>query len=156
MKRLFFITLLLSCTLTASLHVSAAIDAEEVVEHLHEIIVEAEEGPVVVDDEPVVKDEPQYRLVADIAVLRPAALKDATIATSDTLQITRSVLLNLLGKGNEELVDSFKIIVVPKDIDALMAINFGVASAAVCTEEAILKLRQINPKQVERLKELAR
>jgi len=51
-------------------------------------------------------------------------------------------------------VDSLKILVVPKDIDALMAVGFGAAKGAVATESGSDKLAKSNPKQRRELQPL--
>jgi hypothetical protein len=76
-----------------------------------------------------------------------ADLKGATVATSGTRDYTRTLLLDILGQDQVALVNSFKLLVVPKDIDALMSVSFGVAKAAVATESGADMLSRINPKQ---------
>jgi len=61
----------------------------------------------------------------------------------------------MLGEARRELIGSFKILVVPKDIDALMAVSFGMAKAALTTEGSLDKLQKINPKKRDQLRQLA-
>ena len=47
-----------------------------------------------------------------------------------------------------------RILSVPKDIDALMSVGFGVAQAAIATEASLKQIEQINPKLKEKLTNL--
>lgn len=83
----------------------------------------------------------------------PTTLKEATVAGSGTEDYLRNLLKKML--GSETLVNSFKLLTVPKDIDALMAVGFGMAQAAVSSEASLDKLALINAKQHSQLKSLA-
>ena len=74
-----------------------------------------------------------------------------TIASASSEEYTRNVLRLMLGKDKKELLDTFKVLTVPKDIDALLAVNFGMSSAALTTENSLKKLREINKIQAEML-----
>ncbi len=78
-------------------------------------------------------------------------LRDQKIATAGTKDYTLT-LLNEMLPGQKAFVDSLEILVVPKDIDALMAIGFGAAKGAIATESGAEKLAGINLKQREGLK----
>jgi len=84
-----------------------------------------------------------------------AALKGATIAGTGSEEYLKTFLRQMLGPENKTLVDSFKLLSVPKDIDALMAVSFGMANAALSSESSLQKLALINPKQHGQLKSLA-
>jgi len=84
-----------------------------------------------------------------------ARLKGKRIATAGSSTYTKTLLRGMIGEAQAELLDSFKILVVPKDIDALMAVTFGMAKAALTTESSLAKLRRINPKQCALLHQLA-
>jgi len=77
------------------------------------------------------------------------------ITSAGSKEFTQTVLLSMLGDARRELVESFKILVVPKDIDALMAVSFGMSKAALTTEGSLDKLRKINPKKHGQLHQLA-
>ncbi|MCK4841134.1 MAG: hypothetical protein KAT04_04540 [Methylococcales bacterium] len=83
-----------------------------------------------------------------------AQLKGKTIACSGSAQYTRNILKEVLGGNNVSLLKTFKLILVPKDIDALMAVSFGMASAALTTERSLDNLAKINYKQYQSLKPL--
>lgn len=83
-----------------------------------------------------------------------AGLQGGTIAGAGTEDYLRNLLRQML-PGQEALVNSFKLLTVPKDIDALMAVGFGMAKAALASESSMQKLALINAKQREQLKSLA-
>ncbi len=83
------------------------------------------------------------------------SLRSITVASASSEDYTKNILKKMLGESNEDLVDSIKILTVPKDIDALMSVGFGVAGAAFTTENSLTKLAVINQKQYEMLKQLA-
>jgi hypothetical protein len=84
-----------------------------------------------------------------------AGLQGATIAGAGTEDYLRNLLRQMLGPDKEALVGSFKLLTVPKDLDALMAVGFGMAKAAVSSEASLGKLALINAKQHSQLKSLA-
>ena len=51
--------------------------------------------------------------------------------------------------------DSAKVVPVPKDVDALLALNFGQVDAALVTSEQYEQLAQTSPVEAERLRVLA-
>ena len=78
-------------------------------------------------------------------------VENNTIATAGSPEFTMTLLRKILG-DEEELLESFELLVVPKDIDALMAVSYGVAGAAVATEGGAAKLARFNPKQFNALR----
>lgn len=104
----------------------------------------------------VVKGELQQRKILiskDLADV--SALSGATIAGSGSEDYLRSQLQQMLGGKYAGLSSKIKLLTVPKDIDALMAVGFGVATAAISSESSFNKLAMINPKQHAQLKTLA-
>lgn len=79
-----------------------------------------------------------------------SALRGRRIATAGTKDFARNLLREML-PGREELMDTIDLLVVPKDIDALMAVGFGAAQAAIATEGGVEKLARINAKQAKAL-----
>lgn len=75
------------------------------------------------------------------------ALRGAKIATAGTREYTLTILSEMLGPERKDLVATFQLLVVPKDIDALMSVGYGLAAAAVTTEGGLEKLQKINPRQ---------
>lgn len=81
-----------------------------------------------------------------------ALLQEKTIASSTSIVDARKELLTILGSAHENIVRSIQILEVPKDIDALMAIHYGVASAALTTDSSLELFGSLNPKQARKLK----
>lgn len=79
------------------------------------------------------------------------AIKAGPIASASSIPHTRNVLKDIL-KGNSETV---RVLTVPKDIDALMSLEFGMSQAALIIENSIEKLKIINPVFYSKLNILA-
>jgi len=94
-------------------------------------------------------------LTAKKSIPDATALRGQRIASAGSRDSTITALRKMLPPDQHELIDSLKILVVPKDIDALMAVSFGMAKAALTTEGSLHKLQKINPKQHELLHPLA-
>lgn len=88
-------------------------------------------------------------------VTGPDLLENNTVASSGSEDYTRKILIQMLGEEERKNVYSLKILTVPKDIDALMAVGFGIADLALTTENSLIKLKKINPKQYNMLRQLA-
>lgn len=74
-----------------------------------------------------------------------AMLKNTVIAAAGSEEYVHSILKQILGKGQEALLKDIKILIVPKDLDALLAVGFGMASAAISAENGLDKLAMMNP-----------
>ncbi len=83
------------------------------------------------------------------------SLKGKSIASAGSEEYTKNILMQMLGEKKKYIIDSIKILTVPKDIDALMAVGFGMASSALTAEISFGKLLAINPKQYRMLNQLA-
>jgi hypothetical protein len=94
-------------------------------------------------------------LSAKTKLAAPSALHGYKIASASNEKYTRDMLRDMLGPDQNDLLNSFKILVVPKDIDALMAVSFGMAKAAITTDNSLGKFERINPKQFRSLHQLA-
>jgi hypothetical protein len=81
-------------------------------------------------------------------------LKNTMVAGAGSEKYIYSVLQQILGKEHETLLKDIKILTVPKDIDAVMAVNFGMATAAISSESSLNKLALINPNQYQQLHSL--
>ncbi|GAB4269455.1 MAG: hypothetical protein Kow0065_19550 [Methylomicrobium sp.] len=82
------------------------------------------------------------------------ALKGMRIASSGSEDYTRTVLERILGGRSGDILDHVKWVLVPKDLDALMALGFGMADAALTAESSLDSLAKINVKQYNRLKRI--
>jgi hypothetical protein len=63
--------------------------------------------------------------------------------------------LNKMFPNEKSLAQTVKILAVPKDIDALMSVGFGVSKAALTTENAFSRLKMVNPSLHGRMAVLA-
>lgn len=81
-------------------------------------------------------------------------LKNTTIAGAGSEAYIRNVLQQIDAKKYKELADNIKILAVPKDIDALMAVGFGMATAAISAESGLKRLETFNPNQYKQLHNL--
>ncbi len=84
--------------------------------------------------------------ISDISML-----KNTTIASAGNETYSRSLLEKMLGIKNKGLADTIKIFKVPRDMEAFLAVGYGVATAAISTEGGLTKLATINPTQYQQL-----
>ena len=83
-------------------------------------------------------------------------LRGQKIASAGSPEYTKTILKKMFQEeASSSLIDSLKLLTVPKDIDALMAVGFGMAKAALTTKNSLNKLKKINPKQHDMLTCLA-
>ena len=82
-------------------------------------------------------------------------LMGSNVASAGSEDYTRNILIQMLGEKKRGVANSLRILTVPKDIDALMAVGFGMAKSALAAESSLDKLSSINPKQYEMMKQLA-
>ena len=87
-------------------------------------------------------------------IVNVAMLRNTVVAGAGSEEYIHSVLKQILGKGQEALLNDIKLLIVPKDIDAVMAVGFGMASAAISAESGLDKLAMINPNQFRELHSL--
>ncbi len=71
-------------------------------------------------------------------------LEKVTIACSGTSNRAREVLKSIYPELTSQKIDKIKILLVPKDIDALMAVGYGLADMAITTEASISKMLLLN------------
>ena len=92
-------------------------------------------------------------LVAGAGASGIDALKTERIASASTLQHTNSVLREMLKERFS--ADFLRILTVPKDIDALMSVGFGMSKLALSTTNCLEELKKVNPKLCEKMNVLA-
>jgi len=100
-----------------------------------------------------VKNGKKYQkrlLVADTRAVDIDSVKTERIASSSNLDHTGSVLKEMF-KG-DLAVDLMKILIVPKDIDALMSVGFGMSKLALTTKNCLDELTKINPALCKKMK----
>jgi len=93
-------------------------------------------------------------LTARNSLTNMAQLEGMKVASAGSPAYSRSALTRIMGANRKKLIDSITIMPVPKDIDALMAVGFGMATAALTTESSLAKLEKINAKQYGMLTQL--
>ncbi|MCP5006365.1 MAG: phosphate/phosphite/phosphonate ABC transporter substrate-binding protein [Planctomycetes bacterium] len=122
--------------------------------HYHDLLGKAPIKPVFVG---FLKGKTTQRkiLSAKEGITSIDALKGKSIASAGSEEYTKNILIQMLGKEQKDIIDSVKILTVPKDIDALMAVGFGMANSALTAEISLTKLLAINPKQYGMLNQLA-
>lgn len=74
-----------------------------------------------------------------------------TIATSGTPLFSRSILADIYQSHTPEQLNKPNFLLVPKDIDALMAVGFGLADAALASELSLETLSTLYKKQHQQL-----
>ena len=71
------------------------------------------------------------------------SLKNGQIASAGSIQYTQMLLEEMFEAP--EAVEGLRILTVPKDIDALMSLGFGMAKAAITTDYSLETLAKMNP-----------
>ncbi len=82
------------------------------------------------------------------------SLKGGRIASASSVPHTKSVLMGMY--KNKEDLNRARILAVPKDIDALMSVAFGMSKAALTTRNAFEELRTVNPTLFKKMRILAK
>ena len=81
------------------------------------------------------------------------ALKAGPIASASSAQHTDDILREML---KEEYYETqLNILTVPKDLDALMSVGFGMSKSAMTSQNSLKQLERINPKLCARMAVLA-
>jgi len=78
-------------------------------------------------------------------------LQTMSLATSGNEEYSRSVLSDIYSKQSIDQFSSLNVLEVPKDIDALMAVGFGLADAALTTKSSLDKLSTLYNQQNQTL-----
>lgn len=84
-----------------------------------------------------------------------AELRGKTIAAAGSKEFAEELLRQMLPEAERATVSQFKILTVPKDIDALMSVGFGVAAAAITTEGGLERLAKLNRQKHDELVRVA-
>ncbi|MFC1617428.1 PhnD/SsuA/transferrin family substrate-binding protein [Candidatus Margulisiibacteriota bacterium] len=79
-------------------------------------------------------------------------LSGGTLATSRSKLFVRKILKELFPNKN---VSKVKIISVPRDLDALISVSYGMAIAAITSKDNFFKMKKIDPLSYKKLKSLA-
>jgi hypothetical protein len=103
-----------------------------------------------------VRDGKNYQkriLVTDAKYNNLGAVEKGPVASASNELHTRSLLRDMFADKNA--ADSVRILSVPKDIDALMSIGFGVSKCALITESAFNNSKELDPVLYKNTKTLA-
>ena len=95
----------------------------------------------------------QRILVARSTIRDMEAIVSGRIASASSIQHTKSVLMGMYKEKDSS--EKLKILTVPKDIDALMSVGFGMSKAALTTRNAFEELKLVNPTLHKKMKILA-
>lgn len=79
-------------------------------------------------------------------IVVPEMLRGGSIASAGSDDYTRTLLKQMLGQESDGLIASFQLLAVPKDIDALISVGFGLADAALTTDKSLVILSSVNPR----------
>lgn len=77
--------------------------------------------------------------------------KRPTLAISGSQQYTLHILNNMDYRDQTNPIKNPRFLTVPKDIDALLAVSFGLADAALATENNVEKLSHLYQKEYQQL-----
>ncbi len=101
-----------------------------------------------------VRNGKKYQRKILVSGEKPADIeaKPGLIASASSLQYTTSALKSMLKKFAEH---PFQVLTVPKDIDALMSVGFGMAKLAFASENAFDELKGVNPRLCNKMKIMA-
>ncbi|MCG8316859.1 MAG: PhnD/SsuA/transferrin family substrate-binding protein [Pseudomonadales bacterium] len=78
----------------------------------------------------------------------------ATIASAASESDSRKVLQQILPGLKREQLDAVSFLIVPKDIDALLSVGFGLSDSALASEESLEKLSSLYKNQYQQLQVL--
>ena len=78
------------------------------------------------------------------------------IAGAGSEDFMRRLLQDMVGKAHRQSIDAARMLIVPKDLDALMAVGYGMATAAFVSEKSLDQLQRINPTLAGQLTAVAR
>ena len=93
-------------------------------------------------------------LVAGSKIATLKSVKRGPVASASNEIHTKSVLRELF--ADKTTADSVRVLKVPKDVDALMSVGFGMSKSALITENALNNLKMMDPVLHSKLKPLAK
>ncbi|MBF0288469.1 MAG: hypothetical protein HQM14_11685 [SAR324 cluster bacterium] len=82
-------------------------------------------------------------------------LQGTNITSAGNQDYTKNILIELMGEDKRKIVSTLQILSVPNDIDALIAVGFGLSHAALTTEYSRSIWASINPQLSQTLNTLA-
>jgi hypothetical protein len=103
-----------------------------------------------------VRDGQKYHKKVLVTIGKDAnldALKAGPIASASSEKHTNDILREMLKEKYHEA--QINILTVPKDLDALMSVGFGMSKSAMTSQNSLKQLEKINPKLCARMAVLA-
>ncbi len=94
-------------------------------------------------------------LCAENSIQSISMLKGERVAIVASREYTTKLLIEILGQQQISLIESLEFLVVPNEIDALMAVGFGVVRGALTSDYNLANLAEISPKDHKLLNRLA-
>ena len=88
-----------------------------------------------------------------VLVTKDESVKTGRVASASSIEHTSSYLRAML-KG-KAIIDEMQVLTVPKDIDALMSVGFGMSKLALTSGNALDELKKINPVLHQKMKIVA-
>jgi hypothetical protein len=89
-----------------------------------------------------------------VLVTKDESVKTGRVASASSKEYTSSYLRAMLkGKG---MIDEIQVLTVPKDIDALMSVGFGMSKLALTSGNALDELKKVNPTLHQKMKIIAK
>lgn len=88
-----------------------------------------------------------------VLVTKDKSVRGGRVASASSEEHTSSYLRAML-KG-KEIIDNIQVLTVPKDIDALMSVGFGMSKLALTSGNALDELKKVNPTLYQRMKIIA-
>ncbi|GAK59368.1 hypothetical protein U27_06352 [Candidatus Vecturithrix granuli] len=95
----------------------------------------------------------QKNLLVNNGKIDLATINEGRIASASSEHYSKTLLSQML--HDDTLLSQLKILMVPKDIDALMSLGFGMAKAALTTDYSLSTLNMLNPALYKQMKVLA-
>lgn len=99
------------------------------------------------------KNSQKRMLMGTEALIDVKGIKQGQLASAGDEGYTRNLLREML--SDKELAESVRILTVPKEIDALMSVGFGMSTSALITENTLGTLKSRDPGLYSKLKILA-
>ena len=85
-----------------------------------------------------------------VLVTKDESVKTGRVASASSIEHTSSYLRTML-KG-KKILDKIQVLTVPKDIDALMSVGFGMSRMALTSASALDEFKKANPKLHQKMK----
>jgi hypothetical protein len=89
-----------------------------------------------------------------VLVTKDESVKTGRVASASSIEHTSSYLRAMLKEKG--MIDEIQVLTVPKDIDALMSVGFGMSKLALTSGNALDELKKVNPTLHQKMKIIAK